>query len=69
MPMKRTSPSDAGMQQINDLERAIIAAHDERPSLYGVDAAEIARERPAVVALAKLVADRLRSEYRERTQS
>ena len=74
---KRTSPHDAvaansqhaanlpGLQQIDDLERCIVQAHDEK-ALLGVDAAELARFRPGVVAQAKAVCDRMRDEYRAR---
>jgi hypothetical protein len=58
---------DAGLQQIADLERAIIAAHDQKAEL-GVSAEEVARLRPDVVRLAKTVADQLRAEYRARTR-
>ena len=63
-----SAPLDPALAQIADLERNIIAAHDEKARL-GVSAEEVARLRPQVVAQAKAVCDRMRSEYRERTQS
>lgn len=57
---------DAGLRAIDDLERAIVAAHDQKGELHGISAAEVARFRPGVVALAKKVCDQLRAEHRAR---
>ena len=57
---------DAGLELIADLERRIVQAHDEKSTLGGAPADEIARERPAVVQLAATIGERLRAEYRER---
>ena len=67
MRMKRTQPIiDPGLAQIADLERRMVQANDEKV-FVGVDAAEVARLRPGVVAQAEAVTDRLRDEYRART--
>jgi hypothetical protein len=63
MARKLTSPPDAGLEQINDLERNIVLAKEQSWTMSGVSAEEIARERPAVVALAKAVTDRMRAEW------
>ena len=60
-------PIDPELDRIAALERDIVRAHDERVSLGGAPADEIAAQRPAVVQLAKNVADRLRAEYRGRS--
>jgi hypothetical protein len=57
---------DAGEQQIDDLERDIVLAKDQLWAFNRVSPEEIARCRPGIVALAKAVADQLRSEYRAR---
>jgi hypothetical protein len=56
---------DEGLQLIENYQRAIVQAHDQKAD-WGVSAAEIERERPAVVALAKAVTDRMREEYLSR---
>jgi hypothetical protein len=56
---------DPGLQQIADLERDIVLAHEQK-AWSGVSAEEIARYRPSVQALALAVCDRLRREYLER---
>ena len=58
--------ADEGLQQIDALEAAIVQAHDEKRQL-GVSAEEVARYRPAVVALARTVCDQLRAEYLARS--
>lgn len=61
--MKRnTRPIDPGLQQIADLEALIVRAHDEKVN-FGASAADVARERPAVVQLAANIAERLRADY------
>jgi hypothetical protein len=60
---KPPAPLDPGLAQIADLEQRIVRAHDEKETLQGVDPAELARTRPAVVALAAAVAARLRAEH------
>jgi len=57
---------DEGLEAIADLEARIVRAHDERATLGGAPADEIARQRPAVVALATAVCNQLRAEYRAR---
>jgi hypothetical protein len=59
---------DPGLQQIADLERDIVRAHDEK-QLLGVSADEVARQRSAVVALAERVCAILRAEYLARMKS
>ncbi len=63
---KRPLPVDPGLQQIADLERNIVKGSDERWAVFGVSLEEIERVRPAVVRLAKAVADRLRAEHAAR---
>jgi hypothetical protein len=63
----RASTTDHGLQQIDELERAIVLAKEQVWQLNGVSAEEIARQRPSVVLLAKAVADQLRSEFLART--
>jgi hypothetical protein len=65
--LKKRAPvvTDAGLQQIDDLERDIIQAQDEKV-LLGVSAGEVERERPSVVQLAKAVTDRMRAEHLQR---
>jgi hypothetical protein len=65
--MRRHDPParDPGLQMIDDLERAIVLAHDQKVEL-GVSAEEVARLRPDVIAVAKAVCDRLRAEYEAR---
>jgi hypothetical protein len=58
---------DPGLEQIDDLERDIVLGKEQLWTANGVSAEEIARERPAVVALAKAVTDRMRAEYRARS--
>ena len=67
MRMKPRTPSDLGLQLIADYEAAVVASHDAKAD-YGVSAAEVARERPAVVQLAATIGERLRAEYLERTR-
>ena len=67
MPKQTPSPRDPGLAEIEDLERCIIAAHDQRIDL-GASAEEVARFRPEVVAQAAAVCDQLRAEYLERTK-
>lgn len=62
-----TKQRDAGLQAIDDLERSIVAAHDQKISL-GVSAEEVARFRPVVVQQAKTACDQMRADYRARTQ-
>jgi hypothetical protein len=64
---KKPAPRDPGEQQIDDLERDLVLAKDQTWAFNGVSAEEIARIRPAVVALAKAACDRLREEYRARS--
>lgn len=59
---------DPGLEQIDDFERRMIAAHDERWASYNIPAEEVARVRPGVVQLAKTICDRLRQEYTARSQ-
>lgn len=66
--MARTQP-DAGLQQIDDLERNIILGREETWRFNGVSDDEIGRLRPGVVQLAKNVTDRLRAEYGARKQA
>ena len=66
MRMKPTPTIDPGLQAIADLERDIVLAKEQTWTWNGVDPAEIARELPAVAAVAKAVCDRLRAEYRSR---
>ena len=56
--MKRTLKHDPELEAIADLERRIVQAHDEKTTLLGVSAEEIARERPAVVAETSAAANR-----------
>jgi hypothetical protein len=66
--MARSRPPagvDPELQRIDDLERRIISAHDERIAL-GAPGEEIEQQRPAVAALAIAVCDQLRAEYRAR---
>jgi hypothetical protein len=65
---KLAPPRDPGEQQIDDLERDLVLGKEQLWTAHGVSAEEIARERPAVVALAKAVTDRMRDEYRGRSQ-
>ena len=65
---KRThTPPDAGLQLIARFEAAVIDARMERLHGAGLDAADVARERAAVTALAATIAERLRADYRART--
>lgn len=54
---------DAGLEEINALERNLVLAKDQLWAFNGVSAEEIGRIRPGVVALAKAVGDQLRAEY------
>ena len=65
MSKRRTLPIDPELARIDALETAIIAAHDERAAM-GADPAEVARQRPGVVELARNVCNKLREEYRGR---
>lgn len=62
VPRAEHFATDAGLQQIDDLERSIVAAHDEKV-LLGVSAEEVARFRRDVVELARNVANGLRADY------
>jgi len=62
----RIPPVDQGLQQIADLERDIVRAHDERMAFENTDPAEAKRRRPGAVALARAVGDRLRADYAAR---
>ena len=62
---KRAAVVDPWLQAIDDLERQMIAAHDEK-ILLGVSAEEVARFRPAVVAQARAIAAQRRLEYHAR---
>jgi hypothetical protein len=64
---KKPAPRDPGEQQIDDLERDIVLAKDQLWAFHGVSVEEIVRVRPAIVAQAKAVCDRLRDEYRARS--
>jgi len=55
-PQKRRDPR---LDEIDAYEHALLRAYDESHS----DAAEVARDRPAVVAAAKTTCDRLRAAY------
>ena len=66
---KRTiAATDEGLEQIADFERVIILGRVQLLEWNGVPADEVERERPAVVALAKAVTDRMREEYAARTR-
>ena len=66
--MRKRDATDDELQPIDDLEAAIIRAHDERHTLQLAPLAEVQRFRPEVVRLAKAVCDRLRAEHRARMQ-
>ena len=61
-PRTHKTVDDPGLAQIDDLERRMVQAHDEKAQL-GVSAEEVARFRPDVVAQAKAVCDRMRAEH------
>jgi hypothetical protein len=61
-----TQPVDPDLAAIDELERRIIKAHDDKAA-FGVSAAELARQRPDVVRLARAVADQLRAEHAARS--
>jgi len=63
---KRTVKPDAGLQQIDDFERAIVLAREQTWRFNGVSENEIARLLPDLEQLAKNVTDQLRAEYRTR---
>jgi hypothetical protein len=66
--MRRRTPTiDPDLQVIANLEAAIVEAFDQRHQIAGTLAAELAAQRPAVVALAKAVTDRMRAEYLQRS--
>ena len=61
------TPRDPGLAEIDDLERCIVAAHDQKIDL-GASAEEVARFRPAVVAQAAAACDQMRREYLARVK-
>lgn len=63
----KKSPHDPGLAQIDDLERTLVRAFDEKMVFHGIDVTEAARFRPGVVAQAAAVAARLRADYLART--
>lgn len=63
---KRTVKPDAGLQQIDDFERAIVLAREQTWRFNEVSENEIARLLPDLEQLAKNVTDQLRAEYRAR---
>jgi hypothetical protein len=65
MATKR-APKDAGLQEIDDLEAAMIRAHDEKHTRQLVPLEEVERFRPAAVQVAKHICDRLRAEHLSR---
>jgi hypothetical protein len=72
MPNRNTTTQishdkDKDLALIDAFEAAIVAAHDERHAMAGAAAAEVTAQRPAVVALAKAVTDRMRAEYLQRS--
>jgi hypothetical protein len=62
---KQRAPVDPGLAAIDQLERCIVRAHDDK-SLYGASAEEVKRFRPAIVAQAKAITDQMRAEHRAR---
>jgi hypothetical protein len=64
----KSKPRDAGLEQINDLERNLVLGKEQLWRVNGVSEAEIARFLPAVVAQAKAIGDQLRADYRARSQ-
>ncbi len=65
---KRTPPPvDPGLQQIADLEHAIVQAQEDNWTHHAVPETERDRLRPSVRALATAVADQLRAEHLART--
>lgn len=64
---RRTQP-DAGLALIDRYQAAVIDSRMERLDGSGMDAADVARERAAVTALATTIAERLRADYLARTQ-
>ena len=61
----KKQPSDPGLEQIDEFERRMVQVYDEKV-LQGVDAAEVARLRPGVVAQARAVCDQMRQDYLRR---
>lgn len=66
MSARLPSPVDAGLEQIDDLERKIVLAKEQTWAMSGVSAEEIARFLPDVAAQAKAICNQLRAEYRAR---
>jgi hypothetical protein len=64
---KRTLPNE-GLALIHRYEAAVIDSRMERLQGSGLDAADVARERASVTALAATIAERLRADYLARTQ-
>jgi hypothetical protein len=61
------TPPDAGLALIHRYEAAVIDSRMERLDGSGMDAADVARERAAVTALAATIGERLRADYLART--
>lgn len=68
MSARLPSPVDAGLEQIDDLERRLILANEQGWAWSGVSAEEIARVRPGRIAEAKAICDALRADHRARSQ-
>jgi len=66
MAAKRNATIDLELKRIDDLEAAMIQAHDEKHTLGGAPLEEVQRFRPEAVRLAKAICDQLREEYRAR---
>lgn len=62
------TPRDAGLALIQRYEAAVIESRMERLDGAGLDAADVARERAAVIALAATIGERMRADYLARTQ-
>ena len=62
------TPPDAGLALIERYEAAVIESRMDRLDGSGLDAADVARERAAVIALAATIGERLRADYLARTQ-
>jgi hypothetical protein len=67
MPTPPRTPPDPGLELIAHYQAAVIASRMERLDGSGMDAADVARERAAVTALAATIGERLRADYLART--
>jgi hypothetical protein len=62
------TPPDAGLALIDRFEAAVIESRMDRLQGSGLDADDVKRERATTTALAGAIGERLRADYRARTQ-